>query len=105
MINGINEIAVTKLDVLDNLEAIKICVAYKYKGKVYKNFPASLRIQEEGTPVYEEHPGWRSDTSQVKKFERLPMNAKRYLKRLTDILGVPITILSVGSHENQTLFS
>lgn len=104
MVNGIDEIAVTKLDVLDDLRKIKICLGYKHNGKVYRHFPASLTVQQKGVPIYEEHPGWLCDTSGVKKFSLLPANAKKYLKRLSALLGVPITILSVGSHEKQTLF-
>ena len=103
MINGISEIAVTKLDVLDDLKEIKICVGYKHKGKLYRKFPASLTVQQAAQPVYETHRGWVSDTTQVKRYADLPANAKRYLARLTSLLGVPITILSVGSHEKQTL--
>jgi len=103
-INGIREIAVTKLDVLDDLPEIKICVGYRYQGKLYRHFPASLSVQTEGTPVYEKFPGWMQDTSAVCRFSALPENAKRYLKRLSDLLSVPITILSVGSHEEQTLY-
>ncbi len=104
MINGLNEIAVTKLDVLDDLETIKICVGYRYKGKLYRNFPASLTVQLESVPVYEQHQGWLSDTFQSKRFSDLPQNARKYLERLSRLLSVPVTILSVGSHENQTIF-
>lgn len=102
-VNGISEIAVTKLDVLDDLKSIKICVGYRYKGKIYKNFPSSLSIQKEGKPIYETHPGWLSDTTGIKTYAKLPANAKKYLVRLSKLLSVPITIVSVGSHENQTL--
>ena len=103
-INGISEIAVTKLDVLDDLKEIKICVGYRHRGKVYKNFPASLTVQKEGEPIYETHKGWLTDTTQTKKYSALPANAKKYLTSLSKHLAVPITILSIGSHENQTLF-
>ncbi len=103
MINGIQEIAVTKLDVLDALKEIKICVGYRYKGKIHKDFPASLAMLKEGEPIYESHKGWLSDTTQVKKYAALPKNAIKYLDRLSRLVGAPITILSVGSHENQTL--
>ncbi|OGW90727.1 MAG: adenylosuccinate synthase [Omnitrophica bacterium RIFCSPHIGHO2_02_FULL_63_14] len=103
MVNGIREIAVTKLDVLDELETVKICTGYRHRGRVRRSFPASLAAQWEGRPLYEEHPGWLEDTSSSKKYGDLPLNARRYLKRLSQILGVPITILSVGSHEDQTL--
>ena len=103
LVNGINEIAVTKLDVLDDLKEVKICVGYKYKGKRYGSFPASLSAQREAVPVYETHPGWQCDTSNVRSFKALPKNAKSYLKRLTELVAAPITILSVGAHEDQTL--
>ncbi len=103
LVNGLNEIAVTKLDVLDELKEIKICVAYRHKGKLFRDFPASLTLQREAKPVYESHPGWLKDTSQAKKMSDLPLNARRYLKRLSGLCGVPISILSVGSHEKQTL--
>ena len=104
LVNGINEIAVTKLDVLDDLKEIKICTGYRHKGRRYDSFPASLSVQREATPVYETHQGWKCDTSSAKRFEELPAKAKKYLKRLTQLLGVPITLLSVGSHEDQTLY-
>ena len=104
MVNGLSEIAVTKLDVLDDLKKIKICVGYRYKRKVYRRFPASLTVQERAVPMYEEHPGWLCDTSRVKRFSELPTNAKKYIHRLSRLLGVPITILSIGCHEDQTLF-
>ncbi len=104
MVNGISEIAVTKLDVLDDLEKIKICVGYRYKGKVYQDFPASLTMQQQGVPIYRDFPGWRKDTSNAKSFNELPANAKKYLNALSKLLSVPITIVSIGSHEKQTLF-
>jgi adenylosuccinate synthase len=102
-VNGIGEMAVTKLDVLDDLKEIKIGVAYRHRGKRYENFPASLTVQREAVPVYETHPGWMRDTSGVRRFKELPPNAKKYLNRLTKLLKAPITILSVGSHEDQTI--
>ncbi|MBI2095500.1 MAG: adenylosuccinate synthase [Candidatus Omnitrophica bacterium] len=103
VVNGIDEIAVTKLDVLDDLERIRICTGYRWRGRTYRNFPASLTILKEGTPLYEEHPGWLEDTGHVKDFSALPPNAKRYLRRLSALLAAPISILSVGSHESQTV--
>ncbi|MBI3252974.1 MAG: adenylosuccinate synthase [Candidatus Omnitrophica bacterium] len=104
IVNGISQIAVTKLDVLDDLKEIKIGVGYRYGGKWLRHFPASLAAQTNAEPVYETHPGWLEDTSAIKKFSLLPKNAKRYLRRLSGLLEAPVTILSVGSHENQTLF-
>lgn len=104
MINGIREIAVTKLDVLDDLREIKIAVAYRHRGRIYRQFPASLTVQSEAKPIYETHAGWMSNTSEAKRFSDLPGNARKYLQRLSQLLGVPITILSIGSHEKQTLY-
>ena len=104
MVNGISSIAVTKLDVLDDLKEIKICVGYRHEGKLLKNFPSCLATQGSALPVYESHPGWLSDTSSAKKFADLPRNAQKYIKRLTALLEVPISLLSVGSHESQTIF-
>jgi adenylosuccinate synthase len=102
-INGIRQIAVTKLDVLDDLKQIKICVGYRHRGKRYDNFPASLSVQRQAVPLYETHAGWQRDTSSMRRFRDLPANAKKYLKRLSRLVGAPITLLSVGSHEDQTL--
>jgi adenylosuccinate synthase len=103
LVNGISEIVVTKLDVLDDLEKIRICTAYKHKGKIYRKFLANTETLFKVTPVYEELPGWRCDTSSVTNFKGLPKNAKAYLKRLSDILGTRISMVSVGSDRKQIL--
>lgn len=102
MINGIDEIVVTKLDVLDDLESIKICKAYKFEGKTYNRFPANIRVLEGCQPVYEDLPGWGEDTTKITSYSRLPGNAKNYLKRIQDILGAKIVLISVGSERKQT---
>lgn len=100
-INGLSEIAVTKLDVLDEMEKIKICTAYKYKGKIYRDFPADLDVLTNCIPIYEEHNGWMRDTTMVRNFKDLPKNAKAYLDRLSKFLGVKIGMVSVGSGRKQ----
>ncbi len=102
MINGIDEIVVTKLDVLDDLDKIKICTAYRYKGKVYKEFPSSLDALMNCAPLYEELPGWKSDTTKVTRYGKLPKKAKDYLKRLSMLVKARIALISVGSERNQT---
>lgn len=102
-VNGITELAITKLDVLDGLKQIKVCVGYRHRGKLYTEFPASLTVQSQAEPVYETHAGWMADTSSAKRLSDLPANAVSYLKRLSKHLGAPISILSVGQHEEQTL--
>lgn len=103
MVSGITEIVVTKLDVLDSLEKIKICTGYKYRGKTCKAFPANIEMLFKVKPQYEELPGWISDTSGIQSFNKLPRNAARYLKRLSDLVGVKISMVSIGSERKQTL--
>ena len=103
MINGISEIVVTKIDVLDKSDKIKICVGYKYNGKVYKNFSSDIAMLEGCEPVYEEVNGWMKDTTSVTSFMKLPANAKSYLKRIQKILNTKIVLVSVGSDRKQTI--
>ena len=104
-INGLDELVVTKLDVLDDLDSIKVCTAYKYKGKIYKDFPADVKAMNGCEPVYEELPGWKEDTTRITSYMKLPKNAKRYLKRIQKIVGTKIVLISVGSERNQTFSS
>ena len=103
IINGLSEIAVTKLDVLDEMEKIKICTGYKYKGELYKDFPSDIDVLNHCTPVYEEHNGWMKDTSSITKYKDLPKNAKSYLNRLSKLLSVKIAMVSVGSKRGQEI--
>jgi len=102
LLNGMDELSITKLDVLDEMEKIKICVGYKYKGKIYREFPSNLRILYEGEPIYEEHKGWLQDTSRITSFKDLPPNAQRYLERLSKLLDIKVKLISVGSERSQT---
>ena len=102
-LNGIDSIAVTKLDVFDTLDKIKICVAYKYKGAVLNEFTNDVRVLSRCTPVYEEFEGWWDDITKVKSFENVPNNAKKYLRRIQELLGVPISIVSIGPDREQTI--
>jgi len=101
MVNGLDAIAVTKLDVLDELNTIKIATGYNYKGKTFKDFPSDIEMLWKVKPVYEGHPGWMEDTTRVNRFSDLPTNAKRYLKRLQSLVGVKIEWVSVGSKREQ----
>ena len=103
MINGIDYWAMTKLDVLDTLETLKICVSYECDGKVYDTVPACSRILERCTPVYEEMPGWLEPTTEVTRYEDLPENARLYVERLCALIGGEIGILSVGPARKSTL--
>ncbi|MBI4335415.1 MAG: adenylosuccinate synthase [Candidatus Omnitrophica bacterium] len=103
MINGIDEIVITKLDVLDELDKIKICVGYKYRGRIFRDFPTDTRIAENCEPVYEAWEGWCRDTSGIKKFQDLPEKAKRYVNRVEKLLGARVTMVSIGSERGQLI--
>jgi adenylosuccinate synthase len=102
-VNGITEICLTKIDVLDELKSIKVCTAYKTPSGVVEEFPLDLDTFSEATPIYDELPGWEEDISGITDFERLPLNAKNYVKYISNILGVSITLVSVGSNRAQTI--
>ncbi len=101
-INGVNKLAVTKLDVLDNLPQLGICVAYEVNGKRTEFFPASAEELEAAVPVYEYMPGWQCSTENVTCWEDLPENAKKYLLRLGELVDAEIAIVSVGPRRDQT---
>ncbi|MBI2653827.1 adenylosuccinate synthase [Candidatus Woesearchaeota archaeon] len=103
MINGIDSIALTKLDVLTTVEKLKICVAYKHKGSIIKNFTTNMKVLQNCQPVYEELDGWWDDITKVRTYDKLPNNAKKYLRRIEELLGVPISIVSVGPRREQTI--
>lgn len=102
-INGLTHMAVTKLDVLDSLETIKICIAYEIDGVVTKNFPPTLAELSKAKPIYEEIPGWNSSTIGIKTYKELPENAKAYLKKLEELVDVPIAIIAVGPKRDETI--
>jgi adenylosuccinate synthase len=102
-LNGLTSLAVTKLDVLGGLEALKICTAYDYKGKIVDDFPANLKVLEECNPVYETLPGWSEDISGVQEMNELPANVKNYLSRIEELTETPIHIVSVGAERTQTI--
>ena len=102
-INGLTSLVITKLDVLDTLQEIKVCTGYEINGVISNDYPATLKAQEIAKPVLESHPGWQISTEQVKEWDDLPENAKKYLNRLSELTGIPISIVSVGPERNQTI--
>jgi adenylosuccinate synthase len=102
-INGIDAIALTKLDVLDGLPEIKLCTGYKTASGVLTEFPADLRILAAAEPVYETIPGWSSPTKGVTEFGKLPAEAQRYVRRLEETTGVECGIISTGSDRTETI--
>lgn len=102
-LNGLTDMAITKLDVFKGLKKIKICTAYKFKGKKIQEFPASLRIQKECNPIYEEVKGWDDDIQMVKDLNDLPLNAQKYIKLIEQLVGVDVCMVSLGNERGQTL--
>lgn len=102
-INGLDSIAITRLDILDELEKLKICVAYKYNGEILEDYPADLDILSKVEPVYEEFDGWKTSTTNIREYDKLPENAKKYLKRLSEVIDTEISIVSVGAGRDETI--
>ncbi len=102
-VNGICYLFLTKLDVLSGFERIKLCVAYKYKGKIIDGFPSNLKVLRNCEPVYEELGGWETAIGKIRDFEQLPDNAKRYIKRIEEYVGVPISMVSVGPSREEII--
>ncbi|HEY3119029.1 MAG TPA: adenylosuccinate synthase [Vicinamibacteria bacterium] len=102
-INGFDTLALTKLDVLDELPEIHICTDYRFEGGKLDHFPADLEVLERCQPVYETLPGWQAATRGVREFSSLPPAARRYVDRLSETIGVGIGIVSTGSDRNETI--
>ncbi|MBT8098698.1 MAG: adenylosuccinate synthase [Gammaproteobacteria bacterium] len=101
--SSVSGLCVTKLDVLDELETIQICVGYEIGGEPISGIPVLVDRFAECKPVYEEHPGWQSSTVGVKKFSDLPAKAQAYLARIEDLAGIPVDIISTGPDREQTI--
>lgn len=102
-LNSLDYLAITRLDILDTLPELKICVGYELNGKKVEGFPASLTDLEACTPIYETLPGWQTDISGVRKYEDLPAAARAYVERIAEVTGVPLGIVSVGPNRSQTI--
>ena len=103
LLSGIDYMAITRLDILDGFDEIKICTGYQYKGQLLKGVPASLKVLAEVTPVYETFQGWKTDISGIRSYESLPENSRTYLERMAEITGIALGIISVGPSREQTI--
>jgi len=103
MINGIERAAITKLDVLSIFDEINVCVAYEINGKRLKAFPTDVTQLEQVTPIYETLPGWKTDISEAKEYDDLPVETKNYLSFISQQAGFEISIISVGPRRRQTI--
>ena len=102
-VNGLDVLAVTKMDVLDGLDEIKVCTGYQCGDTVLTEFPSDIGQLAACTPIYETIPGWTEPTHHVRRFEDLPENAKRYIRRLEEVSGVPAALVSTGSDRLDTI--
>ena len=102
-VNGLTSLAMTKLDVLDGCQELKICTGYRYQGKLYREMPPDLEVLENCQPVYERWEGWSHDTSGVTSYSDLPGAAKKYLSRVKELVSCPIDMISTGSKREATI--
>jgi len=102
-VNGFTGLVLTKFDVLDHLDELQVCVAYKRYDEEVMTYPTSLQALEECEPVYRTLPGWKQSTVDVRQYEDVPANAKRYMAYIADFLDVPIALISVGKDRTQTV--
>jgi adenylosuccinate synthase len=103
MVNGLTHLAITKMDVMDDFDEIQVCTAYEIDGRRMDQFPSQISALEKVKPIYETLPGWKSPTVGVTEWKDLPEKARKYLKRVADLLEVPIGIISLGPKRHQTV--
>lgn len=104
MVNGLTQVNLTKLDVLDDLEKIRICTGYKYKGKPLDSMPPLISMYEDLEVDYIEMDGWKTDISNAQVFEDLPENAQKYVLKIEELIGCPVMIIGVGKRRDQMVF-
>jgi adenylosuccinate synthase len=102
-INGVRRMTITKLDVLNDFDKIKVCVGYRMNGKIYRHIPSNLEMLKYAEPVYEEMDGWKTEIKRARKFSDLPPNAQRYIRKIEELIDTKITMISVGSERNETI--
>jgi adenylosuccinate synthase len=102
-INGFTGLAITRLDILDELPTLKICVAYKLGRKKISEFPSSISDLGKCQPICEELPGWQTSTSHIRKYDELPLEARHYISRLEELTGCPVNLVCVGPERDQTI--
>ena len=102
-LNSLDYLAITRLDILDQMPKIKMCVGYKIGDEVLKRIPASLNVLAKVEPIFEEFDGWMTDISGIRNYDELPENAKKYLAKISEVSGVELGIISVGPNREQTI--
>jgi adenylosuccinate synthase len=103
MLNGLDAVALTKLDVLDEFDEIKLCTGYKRGGRLLNEMPYGANLLGDCEPVYEVARGWKTDTSGITEFDRLPQEAKNYVRRIEELIGAPAAMISTGPERTETI--
>jgi adenylosuccinate synthase len=103
LINNLDTLVITKLDVLDQLPEIKICTGYRYKGDLLDSFPPEIQVLGQCQPEYLTVKGWNSNTAGIRDYEQLPQLARDYLKRLSDLVQTEISVVSTGPDRSETI--
>jgi adenylosuccinate synthase len=103
LVNGITDMVITKLDVLDKMKTLKICTSYELDGERITHLPTDIELLKRCVPVYEELPGWQTVTTNIKKYEGLPAKARKYLKKIEKETGIKIRIISTGARRLETI--
>ncbi|MBI2288445.1 MAG: adenylosuccinate synthetase, partial [Chloroflexi bacterium] len=102
-INGFTAAAITRLDILDTLPRLKLCVGYKLDGKTIDYFPSSVGALDRCQPIYEELPGWQVPTTHIRRYEQLPLQARQYIARLEEFIACPANLVCVGPEREQSI--
>ena len=102
-LNGLTELFVTKLDVLSGFESLQICRGYRVEGQEFADFPPHQSLFHRAEPIYERVDGWHEEIDEAKSFEDLPKQAREYVRRIQELVGVPVSVVSVGPAREQSL--
>lgn len=102
-VNGITGLVLTKLDILDELDTIKICTGYKYEGRIFEEMPKEIRIFSQAEPVFIELKGWKEKTTGIKDYNKLPEGARSYVRKIEELLKVPILLISTGQRRDELI--
>lgn len=102
-VNGITGLVITKLDILDELDTIKICIGYKYEGRLYEEMPKEFRIFSQAEPVFIELKGWKEKTTGIRDYNKLPEKARFYIRKIEELLGAPVLLISTGQRRDELI--
>jgi adenylosuccinate synthase len=102
-VNGLTELFVTKLDVLSGFERVRICTGYRVEGREFQDFPPNQSLFHKAEPIYESLDGWMEEIDEAKTFEDLPKAAREYVRRIEELVDVPVSVVSVGPAREQSL--